>query len=470
MDVIWLKRDVRFRDQGSLERSLKENRKFILLYIYEPDQLLHHSVHGSHILFVNEGLTNIINDLSKLCQLNNTIITRVGEAAAVLQSLYDECHFTRLLSHLECGHNTSFDRDKRVRKWCSINKVEWVEYQQYGIIRGLKSREELDIHTDATSSQLNQIPIIREDLEEDSDSDHDKVNDSKKRVRGSARPSSISNSWSSHWHKFMYEDEYDSDIRTNPLLRQRFQSSIITNLRSDGIISPQGLHQKYNITLIHPEDRVQRQHGGETAALNMLSSFLSDRGIGYNSGISSPIKSWKSCSRLSTYLSWGHISLRTVTRELQKRQGDIRHRRQEIKAKLSALTKRVPKRSATASLFTPRAPVSTAESDLSAQAEALTAQDKLLAAWSRSLASFGSRLRWRSHFMQKFEMEVSIEHQNQCRAFDGIRSLTEYNALYLHAYEEGLTGYPLVDACMRALLATGMCIHHLLSTAHLISA
>ena len=253
----------------------------------------------------------------------------------------------------------------------------------------------------------------------------------------------------------MYQDEYDSDIRTNPLLRQRFQSNIVTNLRSDGILSPQDLHQKYNIALTHPEDRVQRQHGGETAALNMLSSFLSDRGIGYNSGISSPVKIWKSCSRLSTYLSWGHISLRTVTRELQKRQGDIRQRRQEIKTKLATLTKRMPKRPATASLFTPRLTVISAESDLSAQVEALNAQDKVLATWSRSLASFGSRLRWRSHFMQKFEMEVFMEHQNQCRAFDGVRGLSEYNALYLRAYEEGLTGYPLVDACMRALLATG---------------
>ena len=41
--------------------------------------------------------------------------------------------------------------------------------------------------------------------------------------------------------------------------------------------------------------------GGESRALNALSSFLQSRGKDYSFNISSPNKSWKSCSRLSKY-------------------------------------------------------------------------------------------------------------------------------------------------------------------------
>ena len=91
-----------------------------------------------------------------------------------------------------------------------------------------------------------------------------------------------------------------------------------------------------------------------------------------------------------------------------------------------------------------------------AQLKLLQAQDTALTNWSRSLVAFGSRLRWRSHFIQKFEMEVEMEYQNQCRAYDPLRTAPgDHNGLYLIAYCKGLTGYPMVDACMRALLQTG---------------
>ena len=74
--------------------------------------------------------------------------------------------------------------------------------------------------------------------------------------------------------------------------------------------------------------------------------------------------------------------------------------------------------------------------------------------WKRPLAAFDARLHWRSHFMQKMEDEPQVEFRHFVPAFDGMRE-PFWNDEYFAAWQEGRTGYPLVDACMRALRTTG---------------
>jgi deoxyribodipyrimidine photo-lyase len=78
--------------------------------------------------------------------------------------------------------------------------------------------------------------------------------------------------------------------------------------------------------------------------------------------------------------------------------------------------------------------------------------------WFGSLSSFAARLRWHCHFMQKLEDEPRIEFQNFSHAFDGLReefSASDEGQERLRLWQEGRTGYPMVDACMRAVQATG---------------
>jgi deoxyribodipyrimidine photo-lyase len=74
-----------------------------------------------------------------------------------------------------------------------------------------------------------------------------------------------------------------------------------------------------------------------------------------------------------------------------------------------------------------------------------------------SVRSFIARLHWHCHFMQKLEDEPRIEHQSFVAAFDGLRAAdpTGDRAERLAAWSEGRTGYPLIDACMRSLRASG---------------
>jgi len=139
------------------------------------------------------------------------------------------------------------------------------------------------------------------------------------------------------------------------------------------------------------------QVGGERAGRHRLNLFLEKDAGGYQRFISKPEQSRRHCSRLSPYLAWGNLSLRQVANALTTRQ----------------------------------------------------AQD----GWARPLAAFESRLHWHCHFIQKFESECRMEFESINRGFlDHPRG---QDAELISAWAEGRTGYPLIDACMRCLIATG---------------
>lgn len=161
--------------------------------------------------------------------------------------------------------------------------------------------------------------------------------------------------------------------------------------------------------------RGELQSGGESVARQTLYSFLNERGENYRRGMSSPLTAFEQCSRLSPYLAYGNLSMRTV---------------------LQAATER---------------------SDQCRVAQATGSErerSENWSAWRQSLSSFQGRLRWHCHFMQKLEDQPDIEFQNMNRAFDGLRE-EQFNQAHFEAWCAGQTGYPMIDACMRALRETG---------------
>ncbi len=150
--------------------------------------------------------------------------------------------------------------------------------------------------------------------------------------------------------------------------------------------------------------------GGESLAWRTLEDFLAARGADYRRGMSSPLTAFECCSRLGPYLAWGAISMRAVHQRVERRRAELAAQR----------------------------------------APGLDLERR----WSRALQSFGARLRWHCHFMQKLEDEPRIEFENFSRVYDGLREHA-FDRGRFEAWQAGRTGYPLVDACMRALHATG---------------
>lgn len=151
----------------------------------------------------------------------------------------------------------------------------------------------------------------------------------------------------------------------------------------------------------------QRQKGGRPEALKLLNSFLSDRGEGYTKEMSSPVTAYESCSRLSPHIAFGTISMREIFYATQTTLNQFTDLKREQKGK-----------------------------------------------WPSAMRSFLGRLRWHCHFIQKLEDDPRIEFENMHSAYNGLRE-KDFNTDYFTAWQKGNTGYPMIDACMRALIVTG---------------
>ncbi len=139
------------------------------------------------------------------------------------------------------------------------------------------------------------------------------------------------------------------------------------------------------------------QQGGETLAWRYMQSFIKQRYVNYSKHISKPLLSRKGCSRLSPYIAYGNISMRMVYQYTKQHYNNSDNK--------------------------------------------------------RALSNFISRLHWHCHFMQKFEDECQMEFENINKAYDNL--VKPKNEIYIKAWQQGKTGVPLVDACMRCLVATG---------------
>ena len=144
---------------------------------------------------------------------------------------------------------------------------------------------------------------------------------------------------------------------------------------------------------VHPDFQV----GGTLVGIRYFQSFFKDRFLNYSSHISKPVLARKSCSRLSPYIAWGCLSIRQVWQYSMAM-------RQKGKSK-------------------------------------------------RNIDGFNSRLRWQAHFVQKFEMESRMEFESINRGYHRLNK--QFKPEYVEAWQKGMTGYPLVDACMRCLQTTG---------------
>lgn len=432
MDVVWLKKDLRLRDHGPLSMVSKSKRQFCILYMYEKDQLSHHSVHGSHIHFANEGLADLEDQLCKVSGIpsgTDCIIRTKGEATDILTSLHRKRQFTRLLAHEETGHNVSYARDIRVRKWCFKFGVQFIEFNQTGVTRRLQNRDSFSkLFNKFIAQQMHKTPI----------------------------PGEYKGRLLLPQH---FEKQKEPRNKSKVVTDQGNTANMCPTTRLHcGIQHPLDL-VPFFLAKAHSADREERQKGGERTALRILCEFFERRGKLYAQHISSPNTSWSSCSRISPYLTFGNISLRYVLKRLINRQREERLKTTKTTSDLGPMRKRT-RAANQGEIDGPMDLFTQPQNSPKQKAKALARKPTAMAiksskktkpcSWLRSLSAFGSRLRWRSHFIQKFESECSMEYEAQCAAYNKLR-VQEWNEEYYNAWATGRTGFPLVDACMRCL-------------------
>ena len=178
-----------------------------------------------------------------------------------------------------------------------------------------------------------------------------------------------------------------------------YNYQIKNQLSTDKFISIEEIKQleKYfkTVDLVTPKHKYF-QKGGTKMAWRYADTFFEKRHEKYMYNISKPALARESCSRLSPYIAWGNVSIRQIFQEATKHKTDKN---------------------------------------------------------KRHLGAFISRLRWQAHFIQKFEMEHTMENASINKGYQKLKK--NISVEYQKAWKEGETGFPLIDACMRCLKETG---------------
>lgn len=216
---------------------------------------------------------------------------------------------------------------------------------------------------------------------------------------------SLFNNYSITWHEYQtngvirrlksrkyWEKRWETQMTSSPrLINENYRNYIHLDPTVYSAIKGNALH-----TAITTRNK-NFQEGGEYWAWRYLDNFIKERHVNYSKHISKPLLSRTGCSRLSPYLTYGNISMRMVYQYTRQHYNNSPNK--------------------------------------------------------RALNNFISRLRWHCHFIQKFEDECRYEFENINRAYNHL--IKPKNEAYISAWQNGQTGIPIVDACMRCLVATG---------------
>ncbi len=204
------------------------------------------------------------------------------------------------------------------------------------------------------------------------------------------------------WHQFQREgvirgitnrkgwDKSWYATMSSPLIKNSFSNAQEVKWNHEFNI-PQALKTTWSK---YPEDM---QPPGEQAAWKYLKSFATSRGVNYMRHISKPGRSRKSCARISPYLAWGNLSVKQAYSHVKSHPNKKNNK--------------------------------------------------------RAYNGFLTRLKWRSHFIQKFEVECQYEYRCLNKGYEYLE--LEENLQFIEAWKQGKTGFPMVDANMRCLQQTG---------------
>ena len=318
INLVWFKKDLRTYDNEALCEALK-TENVIPIFVVEPDlwKLPDHS--SRQWEFVRECLIDLNNSLS---DIGLRLIIRVGNIQDVIKEFTKRFHVKGIYSHEETGNEWTFKRDQDLRRYTKNENINWYEYRQFGVFRGLKTRK----------------------------------------------------SWSQKWEQHMSQELINDLRRVNYFI----------DIPSHNLPSSKSL----KLNLDKCSHRIQ---GGRKQGLHKLDEFLKYKIDNYQYSLSSPLKAFDGCSRLSPYLTWGCLSIREVVQTIRK-------------------TKK------------------------------------------RGSRAIDSRLHWHCHFIQKLESEPELENHEYHPQMSGIR---KSNTIFLEAWSQGLTGIPFIDACMRSLNSHG---------------
>ncbi|WP_413389528.1 deoxyribodipyrimidine photo-lyase [Prochlorococcus marinus] len=137
INLVWFKKDLRIYDNEALNEALK-TENVIPIFVVEPDlwKLPDHS--SRQWEFVRECLIDLNNSLN---DIGLKLIIRIGNIQDVIKDIMKMFIVKGIYSHEETGNEWTFKRDQSLRRFTKNESINWYEYRQFGVFRGLKTRK-----------------------------------------------------------------------------------------------------------------------------------------------------------------------------------------------------------------------------------------------------------------------------------------------------------------------------------------
>ena len=136
INIYWFKRDLRIIDNEPLYELSKKNKPILLLYVLEKTLINDKHYSELHWNFIKQSLEDINQYLGKkfILFIKSDIIT-------ALTKIKKKFRIDTIHSHMETGLDVTYQRDKKVFKFCNLNSIKWCEYEKNSVERGLKNRK-----------------------------------------------------------------------------------------------------------------------------------------------------------------------------------------------------------------------------------------------------------------------------------------------------------------------------------------
>lgn len=157
VNIIWFKKDLRTTDHEPLARITAEALPVLGIFIFEPSVMQAQDAASRHFQFAAGCVAEL---REKLKALNIPLIVYYAEAEQVFNSLYQQFSIQNIFSHEETGNDITFQRDLRMQQWFKTYNINWKEYPNNAVIRGLKTRKYWTEHwRNVMFKELAQTPV-----------------------------------------------------------------------------------------------------------------------------------------------------------------------------------------------------------------------------------------------------------------------------------------------------------------------
>lgn len=137
VDIVWLKRDLRWQDHEPLCKAIASGRPLLILYIFEPIVKDYPDWSLRHWQFVYHSIQDMNKTHPRL-----RVQYGFGSALDVFEYLLQNLNILNVWSHEEIGTKATFDRDIQMAAFFKAKAITWVETPTNGVVRKLKNRKD----------------------------------------------------------------------------------------------------------------------------------------------------------------------------------------------------------------------------------------------------------------------------------------------------------------------------------------